>query len=203
MATGSHPWQFLRRLLGNIESGLTAASRSSSAAADPKAQVRAWIQELREQLPVLDQIVGRSREEIPGREALVRQTAIRLQAVEQEIAASLEAGDRTHAGLLALERERLRGVLEQRHASLDRARESLTRAEGIRGRYLHAMTLQLRELQALLQEPSAPRLAERVAMLASEAKAAGAGSLAARLLQDADAQQGGTATEAGSRTGED
>jgi len=203
MATGSHPWRFLRRLLGTAESDLTAASRSSSAAADPKAQVRAWIQELREQLPVLDQTVGRIREEIPGREALVRQTAIRLQAVEQEIAASLEAGDRTHAGSLALERERLRGVLDQRHASLDRAREALTRAEKIRGRYLHAMTLQLRELQALLQEPSAPRLAERVATLASEAKAAGAGSLAARLLQDADAQQGGTATEAGSRTGED
>ncbi|MCG3152414.1 MAG: hypothetical protein GEEBNDBF_01711 [bacterium] len=203
MASGSHPWQFLRRLLGTAESGLTTTSASSAATADPKAQVRAWIQELREQLPVLDQTVARIREELPGREALVRQTAIRLQAVEQEITASLEAGDRTHAGSLALERERLRGVLEQRHASLDRARESLSRAEDIRSRYLHAMTLQLRELQALLQEPSAPRLATRVATLASEAKAAGAGSLAARLLQDADPQQAGAVTEAGSTAGED
>lgn len=190
MASGNGPFSFLNGLFGKSAEAVPELSK------DPKAQIRDWIAELKAQLPRIDATLGLMRKELPGREALLQQAQIRVQSLEREIAEALKAGDRTRAGALAVERETQKRNVEHRRQSVEQARATLQQGELKRARYLEAMTEQLRELNALLQESNGTELEGRVKTLAAQARASGGASIADKLLKDAEASASAAASTA-------
>jgi|GEM_PF-4294541 len=180
MSSGNGPFSFFNGLFGK------SVEAAPEPIKDPKAQIRDWIAELKAQLPRIDATMGLMRKELPGREALLRQAEIRVASLEREIKDALTAGERTRAGALAVERETHKRNVEHRRQGVEQARATLQQGELKRARYLEAMTEQLRELNALLQESNGTELEGRVRTLAARARATGGTGIADKLLKDAE-----------------
>lgn len=191
MVSGNGPFSFLSGLFGK------SAEAAPEPIKDPKTQIRDWIAELKAQLPRIDATLGLMRKELPGREALLQQAQIRVQTLEREIAEALKSGDRTRAGALAVERETHKRNVEHRRQHVEAARATLQQGELKRARYLEAMTEQLRELNALLQESNGTELEGRVRTLAARARATGGASIADKLLKEAEAAVAASAPASG------
>lgn len=153
---------------------------------DPKGQIEVWIAELKEQVPQLDAALAKVRGEVRRREGLVHQLDLQLAQLEAELKENLTKGDRSHASSLALERKTLQQNRASRVRSATEAKQEYERLEQLRGRYLESLTVQLRELHALLQERNTELLQQRVEELASQAKAAGVASPAEQALREAE-----------------